>query len=59
VIIPEATAVMGVKKHHLRSATFGGHVNGGELSINKVDPFWKKAEELPAWFSCTRRAFQK
>lgn len=49
----------GVKKHHLRSAAIGGHVNGGELSNNKVDPFWKKAEQLPASFSCTCRAFQK
>ena len=35
----------GVKKHHLRSAAIGGHVNGGELSNPKFDPFWKKAKE--------------
>jgi aminocarboxymuconate-semialdehyde decarboxylase len=36
----------GVKKHHLRGAAIGGHVNGDELSAAKFDPFWKKAEEL-------------
>jgi len=36
----------GVKKHNLRGAAIGGHVNGDELSAAKFDPFWKKAEEL-------------
>ena len=36
----------GVKKHKLRGAAIGGHVNGDELSAPKFDPFWKKAEEL-------------
>jgi aminocarboxymuconate-semialdehyde decarboxylase len=36
----------GVKKHKLRGAAIGGHVNGDELSNPKFDPFWKKAEEL-------------
>lgn len=36
----------GVRKHKLRGAAIGGHVNGDELSNPKFDPFWKKAEEL-------------
>lgn len=36
----------GVRKHNLRGAAIGGHVNGDELSAPKFDPFWKKAEEL-------------
>jgi aminocarboxymuconate-semialdehyde decarboxylase len=36
----------GVKKYNLRGAAIGGHVNGDELSADKFDPFWKKAEEL-------------
>lgn len=36
----------GVKKHNLRGAAIGGHVNGDELSNPKFDPFWKKAEDL-------------
>lgn len=36
----------GVKKHKLRGAAIGGHVNGDELSNPKFDPFWRKAEEL-------------
>jgi aminocarboxymuconate-semialdehyde decarboxylase len=36
----------GVKKHKLRGAAIGGHVNGDELSAPRFDPFWKKAEEL-------------
>lgn len=36
----------GVKRHNLRGAAIGGHVNGDELSSPKFDPFWAKAEEL-------------
>ena len=36
----------GVRKHKLRGAAIGGHVNGDELSNPKFDPFWKKAEDL-------------
>jgi aminocarboxymuconate-semialdehyde decarboxylase len=36
----------GVKKHSLRGAAIGGHVNEDELSAPKFDPFWRKAEEL-------------
>jgi len=36
----------GVRKHNLRGAAIGGHVNGDELSNPKFDPFWKKAEDL-------------
>ena len=35
-----------VKKLGLRGAAIGGHVNGDECSNAKLDPFWRKAEEL-------------
>jgi predicted TIM-barrel fold metal-dependent hydrolase len=36
----------GVKKYNLRGAAIGGHCNGDELSADKFDPFWRKAEQL-------------
>jgi aminocarboxymuconate-semialdehyde decarboxylase len=36
----------GVRKHNLRGAAIGGHINDDELSAAKFDPFWKKADEL-------------
>jgi aminocarboxymuconate-semialdehyde decarboxylase len=38
----------GMKKHNLKGAAIGGHVNEDELSAPKFDVFWKKAEELGA-----------
>jgi aminocarboxymuconate-semialdehyde decarboxylase len=35
-----------VKKLDLRGFIVGANVNGGELSHARLDPFWKKAEEL-------------
>jgi aminocarboxymuconate-semialdehyde decarboxylase len=35
-----------VKKLDLRGFIVGANVNGGELSNPKLDPFWKKVEEL-------------
>ena len=37
-----------MKQQGLRGAAIGGTVNGEELSHEKYDPFWKKAEELQA-----------
>jgi aminocarboxymuconate-semialdehyde decarboxylase len=39
---------IGMKQQGLRGAAIGGTVNGEELSHEKYDPFWKKAEELGA-----------
>src|SRR5579863_9277804 len=36
----------GVKKHGLRGAHIGAHLNGEELASPRFDPFWAKAEEL-------------
>jgi aminocarboxymuconate-semialdehyde decarboxylase len=37
-----------VKNLGLCGAAIGGSVNGEEISLEKYDPFWKKAEELQA-----------
>ncbi len=39
---------IGMKQMGLRGAAIGGTVNGEELSHERFDPFWKKAEELQA-----------
>jgi predicted TIM-barrel fold metal-dependent hydrolase len=38
--------VYAVRQLDLRGFIVGANVNGGELSNPKLDPFWKKAEEL-------------
>lgn len=38
----------GVKNLAMRGFMIGGSVNGEEISNPKLDPFWKKAEELQA-----------
>ena len=46
---PDLAAVQledAVKRLGMRGASIGGHVNGESPSLEKYDPFWKKAEEL-------------
>jgi len=50
----------GVKRFGMKGCDIGGSVNGDELSAEKFNPFWAKAEELgtlifihPWGFNCT------
>jgi len=46
---PDLAAVQledAVKRLGMRGASIGGHVNNESPSLEKYDPFWKKAEEL-------------
>ena len=46
---PDLAAVQledAVKRLGMRGGSIGGHVNGESPSIEKYDPFWRKAEEL-------------